>query len=137
MRMRKTNMSMPGGILLGIGFAMAITVIGAVALSYLVMKEQMDFAAVGYGAMVILVASSLVGSLVAAGRVGHRRLVVCAICAAGYFLLLLIIGLAFGGMRQGILPTIVCICLGGGIAAAGPMLGKSSGGRKRHFKTFR
>lgn len=137
MRMRKNNMSMPGGIGLGIGFALAITVIGAVVISYLLMSEWMDFSAIGYGAMAIFVASSFVGCLVAAGRVGHRRLMVCAICAGGYFAMLMVIGLAFGGMRQGVLPTLICICLGGGIVAVGPMLGKASGGRKVHFKTFR
>ena len=137
MRMRKNNMSMPGGIGLGIGFALAITVIGAVVISYLVMSERMDFSAIGYGAMAIFAASSFVGCLVATDRVGHRRLMVCAICAGGYFVMLMVIGLAFGGMRQGVLPTLLCICLGGGIAAVGPMLGKASGGRKVHFKTFR
>ena len=137
MRKHSKNMSMPGGICLGVGLAVVMTLVGALGLSYLVMAQRLEGVSIGYGAMEVLLLSALIGCIVAAGRVGHRRGLVCAVCGAGYFLALLVAGMAFGGMRQGIVPSFVCICLGGGIAATQPMLCKGSGGKKRRFKDFR
>lgn len=128
-------MSMPGGVAAGIGAAVLMTLIGAMILSWLVASERVGEEGIGYGCMVILPLASMVGCLLAWRCIKHRRAVVCAVTAGGYYLALLAIALAFGGIFDGLGVTALLVLLGGGIALI-PAFKTNRGGAYRHKKSF-
>lgn len=109
---------MPAGIGIGIAAAAGLTVAGAAVIAAMLNGGMIAKDAVGYGAMIILLASSMIGSGIAAALIKHRRLAVSLLCGAGFFgLLLLTSAVFFGGQYQGILPTALLV-FGGSAAAA-------------------
>ena len=136
-RVSGTAKSMPGGVGLGVAVSMVITVAGAAVLAWLILSERMAQGAVGYGSMVILVLASLAGCLTACGAVRRRRMMVCGITGAGYYLGLLMIALLFGGRFQGMGVTALMVLLGGAIAVILGLAGKGSGGRRYKIPAYR
>ena len=132
-----TAMSMPAGIALGVGVSVVITLIGAMVVAWLVISERLAESAVGYGSMVILLTASLTGCLVGCGMVKSRRLMVCSICVAGYYLALLAVALLFGGQFEGIGVTALFVLLGGAAAVILGLVGNKSGARKYKFRSYR
>ena len=128
---------MPGGAALGVGVSISITVLGAMLLAWLIVSERMAETAVGYGAMLILVLSSFLGSLIGCAVIKRRRLMVCGICMAGYYLGLIMIALLFGGEFQGMGVTALFVALGGGITAVLGLKGNRSGVRKHKVPSYR
>lgn len=110
-------MSMPAGISAGIVIAIAITIFGAVVVAWAVSREMLVFHSIGYGAMLILLAASIIGAMSAKALVKHRALVVCLGTGVGYFLsLLAITALFFGGQYRGVGTTFALVCAGAGTA---------------------
>ena len=130
-------MSMPAGIAVGIAVSVGVILISTAILSWLVLGGHIREESIGYGVMVILVLSSCTGCLCAWKGIGHRRLLVTGICAIGLFAALMILGLAFGGVRHGIGTTGIMIGLGGGISFIPALAGNKSGGRKHRYRQFR
>lgn len=130
-------MSMPAGIAMGIGICILITLFGAVALTWMVSSERLAEDAVGYGCMVILPVAAAGGCMSAGGAVKHRKLMVCGICAAGYYFVLLMTALLFGGQFEGIGVTALMILAGGGISLIPSAAGTRSGAHRRKIKGYR
>lgn len=113
-----TAMSMPAGIGIGVALAAIMTMAGAAVLAWLVNGSVMPETGFGYGAMAVLLLSSLAGSWLAAILVKHQRLIVCLATGAVYFVLLLgLTAFCFGGQYQGVVPTAVLVT-GGSLASA-------------------
>lgn len=108
-----TAASLPGGLVIGLGTSILITLIGCAAMSYMITQEKVEFNSIGYCTMCILSVSSITGSLLAAKSVKSKTAVVCALFALCYFLLLLAItAMFFGGQYQGIGATAITVLIG-------------------------
>lgn len=110
--------SMPAGIAAGIGVSLGMTLAGALLLGLLIDRETVSVNSIGYGSMVILLTSSMLGALIANSLIKHRALLVCVVSGAGYYLsLLAMTALFFGGQYQGMGVTLTLV-LAGAVAAA-------------------
>jgi Na+/H+ antiporter NhaA len=111
-------------------------VVGALLLGWLIDSETMTTNSIGYGSMVILLAASALGALVAKNRIKHRTLVVCLLSGTGYYLSLLsITALFFGGEYHGFWVGSILIMAASVISAFLPLL-KSKKGTKIHRKIY-
>lgn len=124
-----TAMSMPAGVVIGTLAALGWTVLWAAILAKLMEWETLPEDAVGYGAMVILLSGSFLGSLTAVWKVKSKRLQVSMLTAAGYYLsLLAMTALFFGGQYTGMGVTGLLIVGGSGTSV---LLGMGTGKGKR------
>lgn len=106
-------MGMSLGIVIGGSVAYAITLVMSAVLAWLLQEETVAVDQVGYGSMVILLASSSVGAFVAQYLVKHRRLLVCIASGAVYYIMLLATtALLFGGQYQGMGVTLAVVAAG-------------------------
>lgn len=126
--------SMPVGLTIGSVISMGITLMLAGIIAWLVDRGSMPIQGIGYGAMVTLFTSAVVGALVACGRIKRMRLQVCLISGGLYYLLLLsMTALFFGAQYQGMGVTGAVIGSGVGCVL---LLGmrKERGGKRRYRK---
>lgn len=118
-------MAFTTGVGIGTGLSAALTVLGALIVAWLVEQESITKEGIGYGAMVILLVSSVAGAWTAAALVKHRLLLACMITGGLYLLCLLGISvMCFGSQFQGIVPTVLLIV--GGSSAAAMIVGRGS-----------
>ncbi len=130
--------AMPGGIAIGILAAVITTLLGAVLLTGMVAGERMTVETIGYAVMVITFFASLIGAVIAMITVKHRKMQVCLLTGAGYYLVLLASNaMFFGGQYDGAVLTGV-IALGASAIAAivGSREGKA-GKRRRKIPAYR
>ena len=66
-------MTIPAGLALGVGMALAVTGIGAGVGAWAVLRGMISEKVIGYLAMVILLLSSAAGAAVAAGTIQRLR----------------------------------------------------------------
>lgn len=129
-----TAMAMPAGVALGTGLSMMVTVLGSMVVAGLVNSEAIPENAIGYGSMVILLAASALGAWLTVKRVKHRRMLVCALTGAAYYLCLLACtALFFGGQYSGMGVTAIVVlagCLSVGLLG----LNKGNGASARRRK---
>jgi O-antigen/teichoic acid export membrane protein len=101
---------MPKGIMLGWVAEMCLTLAGSALCAYLIGQESIKGEGIGYCAMGIILASSMTGALVACNSVKCRKLQVCMISGAVYYLsLLAVTALFFGGIFQGMGVTALLV----------------------------
>ena len=129
--------SMPAGIGAGIGVSLLTSILGAMVLAWLIAFEKVAQNALGYGCMIILVLSSMIGCIVSWRAVRHRRLLVNGITILGYYVSLAVIALAFGGIYQGMGVTALMILLGGGIAQIPALFSGGSGAHRAKYPAYR
>ena len=130
-----TAASMPIGVAAGVGVAVLLLLAGSALAAWLMQSGNMKEDGIGYGAMTILLVSSIAGVWTAMRVVKHNALVVGLSTAAAYFILLLgMTAIFFGGQYQGIIPTGIMI-FGGSIGAV--LVGNRAGGNRipRRHKT--
>ena len=109
-------MPMVGGILAGSGVSLAVTLLGALVLAWLLDGEILEEGNVGYGVMLVLIVSSGLGAFLAPRLVKRQKLPAAMIAGGLYLLWLLGIStLCFGGQYQGVVPTVL-IVLGSSLA---------------------
>ena len=70
-------MSLPGGLAIGLGVSMSVTVAASLILTKMVLGEMIQMQSIGYGILILLIMAAFLGAVVAQGRVKHRRLLVC------------------------------------------------------------
>ena len=128
---------MLAGILMGAGVSLAVCVLGAAVLAWLIVFEKVGEGAISWGTMVILPLASCAGSSAAWSRVKQNRLAVLGAHAGAFYCLLLLGALPFGGKLEGLGITAVMILLGGVITFIPGILGHKSGGRKYKMKAIR
>lgn len=110
--------SMPGGLAIGWGCSMAVTLLGSVIVAALLDRRIMEMDSIGYGTMLILLLSSMLGATLAVKRIKKQRMMVSMLAGAAYYLTLLAVtALFFGGQYEGMAVTGLVI-LGGSLAAA-------------------
>lgn len=106
------------GILIGVLVCVGVTLIASVILAWLIAAEKMDESAVGYGAMIALLLSAILGSWTASAKIGRLRTQVCLITGGIYYLVLLsITALFFGGQYQGMGVAAILVIAGSGVTA--------------------
>ena len=139
-RNRKSNgkaVSVPAGVGIGTVTALAWTLLCAAILAKLMELEKLPETAVGYGAMVILLSASLLGALLAYGKVKSKRLQVSMLTAAAYYLSLLsMTALFFGGQYTGMGVTALLVFGGSGTAVLLGM-GSGNGKKQRRYQKIR
>ena len=130
--------STPAGIGLGLLASVTVTVGGAAILAWMVSGERMGGDAIGYGAMVVLFLSSLLGALLAANRIKRLRVQMCLISGGAYYLTLLgITALFFGGQYQGMGVAAILVLVGCGTAALVGLRGGKGKQLKFRKKAYR
>lgn len=130
-------MSMPAGITVGVGVSVAIMLLGAAVLAWLISSGRMEMGSVGYGTALLHVIAAAVGSVSACGAVKHRYLMVCGICCGGYYAVLLVVALMFGGEFTGMGVTALTVLAGGGITLLLGLLGNRGGARRHKMPIYR
>lgn len=111
-----TAASMPGGLALGAVVSSLVTALGTAFAAYLISGESLPQEAIGYCAMVILLAASVTGAWTAVRRIKHRRVKVCALSGVIYYLLLVAVNiLFFGGVYDGMGVTALLVLGGSGV----------------------
>ena len=128
-----TAMAIPAGLGIGIAASLAVTLLGAAFIAWLIAGERIGEASTGYGAMAILVLASAVGAFVSSSLIKRLRLQICLLSGVGYFLMLLgMTALFFGGQYQGMGVSGITVLIG--CVAIAFLPGKNSrNGRKRKF----
>ncbi len=126
--------SMPGGLAAG-ALAELLMTVGLAALgAKLIDLGYFQENAIGYFAMGILLLSSFVGAVIAAGRIKRRRLLVCILSGAVYFgMLLSMTALFFGGQYSGVGVTAIMVLCGVGLSILAGFRGER-GGKRRKIK---
>ena len=134
-RVQGTAISIPAGVTLGVSVSLAITCALAAVSAWLVLKGKIGDHILGYTLMLILLISTVSGTLLAANKTKRRRMMVCCITGGTYYLLLLAItAVFFGSNYQGAGVTALLI-LAGSMASA--MLGlKKCSKKERRYKKY-
>lgn len=126
--------SLPGGLAWGAAVSLGLTLMGSALVAFLVDRGTMGVDGIGYGALVILVISSLGGAWVAWKKIKRLRLQVCLISGGIYYFMLLgMTILFFGGQFCGMGVTALMVACGSIL----PILGgfsKGRGGKHRYLR---
>ena len=130
-----TAKSVPVGIFIGTLAALGVTVTGSLITAWLVINEKTSENAIGYFAMLILLAASMAGAYTAQSLVKHQRMVICASVGVAYYIsLLAVTALFFGGQYQGMGVTALTVAAGIGAVI---LIGlKGENGHRRKFKKY-
>ncbi len=118
MKNSKINMSsksVPVAIGIGAAVSLEATLIISAIVAMLIASGKLSPQVTDYAVMIMIMASSLVGTLVSTSRVKSKKLIISVMTAAVYFIVLLCItALLFDGMYQGI-PATAMVVFGGGL----------------------
>ena len=110
-----TAVTIPAGVGIGGGISLLLTAVGACVVAKLISAAVIQENAIGYGAMMIILASSIGGSAIAVNKVKKRMLQVCALVGILYYVMLLAMtAVFFGGQYQGMGVTALLILAGCG-----------------------
>ncbi|MBQ8768635.1 MAG: TIGR04086 family membrane protein [Oscillospiraceae bacterium] len=133
----KHKISIPAGVIIGVIAAVAVMLIGALVMSYLIVKETVGMSSAGIGAMVIVAISSALGVWLASALTKQKKLLVCGLTALIYYLVLLsITAVFFDGVYDAVGLTALMVILGaGGILLCG--LRKKSSKSKIKIPAYR
>ena len=124
----KQKTSIPLGLALGWVVNLAVTLISAILVSVLVAGERVGENRIGLAAVITVVISSFCGAIVAAKRIGHRRMIICLASGAVYYLsLLCCTALFFDGKFEGLGAAALTII---GSSAVAGLLGIRQKGQK-------
>lgn len=125
-------LSVPGGLFLGVGVSMALTLLISVILASLVNSEKLPWERIGYGIMGMVYISALIGALIAGAAVKHQRLLVYLLSGAVYWLTLLsLTALFFGGQYYGLGVTALVVFGGCGTVCLLGMRGEKKGLKRK------
>ena len=133
---QKANSTMglvTSGLILGVMVSVAITLIGAAVGGAMISSETIPEDSTGYCAMAILLISAMTGAITGAGKAKEKRLYVCGLIGAIYFLVLLATtALLFGGQYEGVGVTALVIFAGSIVAC---LMGMGGGNRPKRRKS--
>ena len=133
-----TVKTIPVGILIGMSVCLAVTLTGAALMAYFISKENIAMESIGVGSMIILMLASVLGCLTAVKLTRHRRLLVCVITAAGYYLMLLAItAMFFGGEYTGMGVTALTVIGGAALVVVMGLIGKGQGKTRHKIPAYR
>lgn len=131
-------MSIPAGLALGAGISMVVTLLGCSILAWMLDGEKIPESGIGYGSLLILWLSSMLGSMGASVTVKHQLLPVSMLTGVCYFgILLAITALFFGGQYQGMGVTALMVLAGSGCAVLALINGQGRGKKKLPKSRYR
>lgn len=126
--------SMPAGLALGGAVSLGVTLIAAGILAKLVETEALAEENIGYGVMILLLIASMLGAMVAFGKIKRQRLLVCLLSGLVYMAILLsITALFFGGQYEAVGVTALLV-IGGSMVTALLGFHEKRGGKRRKVK---
>lgn len=137
-RFRKGRvMSMPGGILAGVGAGLAAAMVVAMVSAWMIVTERAGESAIGYFAMASIAIGSFVSCSISWFCLRHNRLKVVPITALAFYASLVCIGLAFGGGLAGFGTTAAMVIAGGAMSLIPAWIGSGSGARRHKIPAYR
>lgn len=121
---------MPAGLAFGAMVSTGMTLLLAAVLAKLIASEIIEEGNIGYGVMILLLASSFLGAISAYGKIKRQRLVVCLLSGVLYMVILLAItALFFGGQYDAVGVTLLLV-LGGCLSAGLIGIREKRGGKR-------
>lgn len=139
--MVKEQMGGKDGIAIGVGIgliaAIFTSVVASMALAWLIGIERVGEGAVALGTMLIQMMATAIGCTVAWGCTRRQRMLVTGLTAGGYFLTLVLGGLAFGGIEGGVWRAVLMLTIGGVITLIPLFYTGKGGANRRKIRTFR
>lgn len=130
-------MSIPAGVGIGVASSLIISLVAIMVLAWLIVTEKAGQGILGYAVMGIEAIASMVGCFVSVACIKHKNLMVSIFTCIGFYLILMVSGMAFGGIHEGMIVTGIMIILGGAISQIPALIGTGSGGRKHKTPTYR
>ena len=126
---KKTASSIPAGIGIGLLVSVVITLAGSALTAYLVYSESVPEEGMGYGIILTLLLSTIIGAWISVGRIQRLRMQMCMLSGLCYYLTLLAMtALFFGGQYSGVGITALVVVGGCGTVA---ILGLGGGKGRR------
>lgn len=114
-KMSGQGVTIPAGIAIGVITSVAVMLMGALLISFLVMNETVPINGIGLGAMCVLVLAAAAGAWLATVLTRQKKLLVSGLTALIFYLVLLsITAVFFGGMFAGMCIVALMILLGAG-----------------------
>ena len=127
--------SIPAGIAMGVGAALAVTAAGSAASAWAILGGFVPEGGIGYLVMIILLLSAAAGATVTAGSVQRLRAQMCLAAGVGYYLsLLTVTAVFFGGRYHGMGVTGVMVLCGSVLVILLAPAGKNRAGCRRRRK---
>ena len=130
-------MSMAGGLSLGAAISFATTVTASAVLAKLIAIEKIKWEYIGYYIMIVLLCASFAGAMIAATRVKHRLIAVCAGTGTIYYAVLLLTTAVFFGGQYHAAGVTGFLIAGGSLCAALLLLQKKGENSRRKHRIHR
>lgn len=136
MKRQNNNKTILAAVLIGGALGAILSVLGALLLSWLIHIEQLGQGSIGGGSLLILLAGSAFASIVTTLIFHEKRLLVCALSAVCFTLILLAMtALFFNGQYSGIPASAMVIAAGSGsVCLLGLMPRKKRNHSRRKIK---
>lgn len=110
--------SIPKGLAIGNGISLGLTLLLSLGLAGLISRERLQWDQIGYGILVILFFSALLGAIVTVKAVKRQRLMIAMGSGLLFWATLIAItALFFGGQYDGMLVTGLIILAASGTVA--------------------
>ena len=110
--------SIPKGLAMGNGVSLGLTLLLSLALAGLISRERLQWEQIGYGILVILFFSALLGAAISVKAVKRQRLMIAMGSGLLFWATLIAItALFFGGQYDGMLVTGLIILAASGTVA--------------------
>lgn len=114
-KMSGQGVSIPVGIAVGVIVSVAVMLLGALGIGFLVINETVPIDGIGFGAMFVLALAAAAGAGVATLLTRQKKLLVIGLTALAFYLVLLsITAVFFDGMFAGVGIIALMILLGAG-----------------------
>ena len=91
--------SVPMGIAMGLSGSIILLLIFSAIIGWIISKGILDYQKIGYAVMVMLLATSAAGSAISYGKIKRRKLMICILSGASYFVFLLLLTALFFGAQ--------------------------------------
>ena len=125
--------TIPKGIGIGLALSIATTILGTIICAWLLSTGKIQEGSIGYIAAGLILLSSILAATVSVKIIKQKRLVICLIDGAAYFLLLLSINAIFyQGMYSGVGENGLLILAGVISVALLGVKGQNKPKMKRH-----
>lgn len=126
--------SIPAGLGAGAGVSISVTMVGTAVLAKLLDKETIQWEAVGYGILIMVMLSAMLGGITAMKKIKRQPGIVCLLSGFVYWgILLSITALFFGGQYEAVGVTLLLVAGGSGCAFL-LCTGQGRGGNRRKRK---
>lgn len=138
LKIRKPPISAWAGIAIGWGTSLLATVLACGIITWLIHNEHITQNAMTWAAAIAALSSALLGCTVSMGIVKGKKLIICVITAAAYFITLLAItAMVFEGEYSDVETNAGMILAGGAIALLPTIIRGKGGGKFKKIAPFR